>query len=169
MFKPKDWLDRLFQIGIILKGLDGVMELVGGLLLPFVTPGDIRHLVAILTQGELSEDPDDVVARYLLHTANGLTGNAVIFGAAYLLLHGAVKSRIGHRASAEQTVGVSLHDHYIVDLYRLSAVPNCAESKYRPDCAHRFRCTDRGTDMAGVSPSATGAARSIARHRERCC
>jgi uncharacterized membrane protein len=91
MFKPKDWLDRLFQIGIILKGLDGVMELVGGLLLLFVTPGDIRHLVAILTQAELSEDPDDVVARYLLHTANGLTGNAVIFGAAYLLLHGAVK------------------------------------------------------------------------------
>jgi uncharacterized membrane protein len=91
MFKPKDWLDRLFQIGIILKGLDGVMELVGGLLLLYVTPGDIRHLVAILTQGELSEDPDDVVARYLLHTANGLTGKAVIFGAAYLLLHGTVK------------------------------------------------------------------------------
>ena len=91
MFKPKDSLDRLFEIGIILKGVDGVAELVGGLLLLFVTPADIHHLAAVLTQGELSEDPNDVIARYLLHTANGLTGNAVIFGAVYLLVHGAVK------------------------------------------------------------------------------
>jgi uncharacterized membrane protein len=90
-FKPKDRLDRLFQIGITLKGLNGVAELLGGLLLLFVTPGDIHHLVVALTQGELSEDPHDVIAHYLLHTANGLTGSAVIFGAAYLLLHGAVK------------------------------------------------------------------------------
>jgi uncharacterized membrane protein len=91
MFKPKDSLDRLFEIGIILKGLNGLAELLGGLLLLFVTPADIHHLVTTLTQGELSEDPNDVVARYLLHTANGLTGNAVIFGAVYLLVHGAVK------------------------------------------------------------------------------
>ena len=91
MFKPKDSLDRLFEIGIILKGLNGLAELFGGLLLLFVTPADIHHLVTTLTQGELSEDPNDVVARYLLHTANGLTGNAVIFGAVYLLVHGAVK------------------------------------------------------------------------------
>jgi uncharacterized membrane protein len=91
MFKPQDTLDRAFQIGIIAKGLNGLAELVGGLLLLFVGPGDIHHLVAMLTQGELSEDPNDVIARYLLHTADGLTGSALLFGAAYLLLHGAVK------------------------------------------------------------------------------
>jgi uncharacterized membrane protein len=91
MFKPKDTLDRAFQIGIIAKGLNGLAELVGGLLLLFATPGSIHHLVVVLTQGELSEDPNDVIARYLLHTADGLTGSAVLFGAAYLLLHGAVK------------------------------------------------------------------------------
>ena len=91
MFRPKDRLDRLFQIGIILKGLNGLAELVGGVLLLFVTPDRIHHLAALVTQGELSEDPNDFVARYLLHTANGLTGSAVIFGAVYLLVHGAVK------------------------------------------------------------------------------
>jgi uncharacterized membrane protein len=91
MFRPKDRLDRLFEIGIILKGLNGLAELVGGLLLLFVTPGSIHRLGVVLTQGELSEDPHDIVARYLLHTANGLTGSAVLFGALYLLLHGAVK------------------------------------------------------------------------------
>ena len=91
MFTPKDWLDRVFQIGIIAKGLNGLAELLGGLLLLFVSPGDIHHLVAALTQGELSEDPNDFIARYLLHTANGLTGSAVLFGAFYLMVHGAVK------------------------------------------------------------------------------
>jgi uncharacterized membrane protein len=91
VFRPRDWLDRLFAIGIIGKGLNGLAELIGGLLLLFVTPESIHHLVAVLTRGELSEDPNDLVARYLLHTANGLTGSAVIFGAIYLLVHGAVK------------------------------------------------------------------------------
>ena len=38
MFKPHDWLDRVFEIGIIGKGLNGAVELFGGLLLLFVTP-----------------------------------------------------------------------------------------------------------------------------------
>jgi uncharacterized membrane protein len=91
MFKPKDWLDRVFEVGIILKGLNGLAELLGGLLLLFATPGSIHRVAVLLTQGELSEDPHDIVARYVLHTANGLTGSAVLFGAVYLLLHGAVK------------------------------------------------------------------------------
>jgi len=84
-------LDRLFEIGIIGKGIDGAAELVGGLLLLLMTPSRIHHLVASLTQGELSEDPHDLIASYLLHTANGLTGQAVLFGAIYLLAHGGIK------------------------------------------------------------------------------
>jgi uncharacterized membrane protein len=91
VFRPQDWLDRVFEIGIIGKGLNGTAELIGGLLLLFLTPGRIHHLVASLTQGELSEDPHDFVATHLLHTASGLTGKALLFGAVYLLAHGIVK------------------------------------------------------------------------------
>ena len=91
MFRPRNWLDRAFEVGIIAKGLNGAAELVGGLLLLFVTPDRLHGLVRALTQGELSEDPHDLIATYLLHTANGLTGSAVLFGAIYLLAHGLVK------------------------------------------------------------------------------
>jgi uncharacterized membrane protein len=91
MFKPTDWFDRVFEIGIVAKGINGAVELIGGLLLLFVTPVNIHHWAAVLTQGELSENPHDVVANYILHTANGLTGHAVLYGAIYLLSHGAVK------------------------------------------------------------------------------
>jgi len=90
-FKARDPLDRIFEIGIILKGLDGVLETIGGLLLLALTPATINHLVSRLTQHELSEDPNDFIASHLLGYANGLTGSAVTFAALYLLVHGIVK------------------------------------------------------------------------------
>jgi uncharacterized membrane protein len=91
VFKPQNWLDRAFEIGIIGKGLNGCLELIGGLLLLLATPDRIHHLAAAITQGELSEDPHDLIATHLLHTTDGLTGSAVLFGAVYLLAHGLVK------------------------------------------------------------------------------
>jgi uncharacterized membrane protein len=90
-FKSGDPLDRAFAVGIILKGLDGVLEIVGGILLLVVSPTTIDQLSRALTQHELSEDPHDFLATHLLHAAGSLTGSSLQFGAAYLLLHGLVK------------------------------------------------------------------------------
>jgi uncharacterized membrane protein len=84
-------LDKTFKIGLVLKGLDGVLEVVGGILLLFLTPQTIENLVRVLTAHELSEDPHDLVARYLLHTASHLNHGTTLFGAIYLLSHGAAK------------------------------------------------------------------------------
>ena len=90
-FRAGDPLDRAFEIGIVLKGLDGILETVGGLLLLVLTPETINRLVTRLTQHELSEDPHDFIAGHLLRSAHGLTGGAVTFAAVYLLLHGISK------------------------------------------------------------------------------
>jgi uncharacterized membrane protein len=90
-FRAKDWLDGVFEVGIILKGVDGVLELVGGVLLLLVTPADLNGVVRALTQHELSSDPGDVVASWMVHAAERLTGSGLLFGAVYLLLHGMVK------------------------------------------------------------------------------
>ena len=84
-------LDRTFFIVMILKGADGVLELAGGVLLLFVTPAQIGSLAHLVTQHELSEDPHDLIANSLLHFTNGLSTSSTLFGAVYLLLHGAVK------------------------------------------------------------------------------
>ena len=90
-FKPKDLLDRTFEIGIILKGLDGLLETIGGILLLFVTPSQINNVVARLTQHELTQDPHDYIATHLLHYTHGLTTGTVTYAAIYLLAHGVVK------------------------------------------------------------------------------
>ena len=90
-FKPRDPFERLFEVGIILKGLDGILETIGSLLLLAITPATINRLAAKLTQHELSEDPKDFIANHLLGYTHGLTGSAVTFAAVYLLLHGITK------------------------------------------------------------------------------
>jgi uncharacterized membrane protein len=84
-------IDRAFEIGVGLKGVDGALEIIGGILLLAISPTHLSTLVRQLTQHELSEDPHDLVAGYLLTLSKGLTARAQLFGAAYLLAHGVVK------------------------------------------------------------------------------
>jgi uncharacterized membrane protein len=91
ILRSGDWWDRTFLVGIVLKGLDGVAELAGGLLLLVGDPERIHRFVIRLTQPELAEDPQDFIATHLLHASGTLTGAAVLYAAVYLLIHGAVK------------------------------------------------------------------------------
>ena len=86
-----DATDDAFKISLYLKGLDGLLETLGGILLLLISPQQINHLARWLTQGELSQDPHDFIANHILKTAHHLTGSSLAFGAAYLLSHGVVK------------------------------------------------------------------------------
>jgi uncharacterized membrane protein len=128
-FRPQSLLDQTFQIGIILKGLDGVLEVIGGLLLLVVSPATIDRVVASLTQHELSQDPHDFLATHLMKTAHGLTGSAVLFGAVYLLSHGAVKiilvaALLRNELWAYPWLIVFLGVFIVYQVYRLSFKPS---------------------------------------------
>lgn len=88
-----DSLDRTFAVGIVLKGINGLLEVVGGLLLLVATPEVIRAVVDRLTRGELAEDPRDLLATWLTHlsTSSSLSDAGLGFAAVYLLAHGLVK------------------------------------------------------------------------------
>jgi uncharacterized membrane protein len=88
---PRTATDRAFRISLYLKGLDGVFEMLGGILLLLVNPAEINHWAVRLTRSELSEDPHDFLANHILKTAYSLTGKALVFGAVYLLAQGVVK------------------------------------------------------------------------------
>ncbi len=81
----------LFDIGVISKGVDGASEIVGGVLLYLVSPAQINSIVRMLTQHELSEDPHDLLAGYLLQAAQHLSVAVQIFASVYLVWHGIVK------------------------------------------------------------------------------
>jgi uncharacterized membrane protein len=88
---PRTATDKAFRISLYLKGLNGVLEIIGGLLFIIITPEQINHFARWLTEGELSEDPNDFIATHILKTAHDLTGAGLVFGAVYLLSHGIAK------------------------------------------------------------------------------
>jgi len=84
-------LDKTFKIGLVLKALDGILETAGGILLLFLSPHAIERIVRVLTAHELSQDPHDLIARYLVHSTSHLSSGITVFGAIYLLSHGVTK------------------------------------------------------------------------------
>lgn len=90
----RDWsviYHRAFDIGVLLKGFDGLLELIGGVALLLTNQSAIRSAVAWLTHKELIEDPGDVVANHLVHIAQQLSMDTEHFAGVYLLAHGVIK------------------------------------------------------------------------------
>ncbi len=81
-----------FEVGVILKGLNGLLELVGGALLLAFPPSAIEKFIVGLTNNELSKDPNDVIATHLRQAAHSLSANDQLFAAIYLLSHGVIKA-----------------------------------------------------------------------------
>ncbi len=84
-------LHAVFQLGVVLKGIDGLLELGGAAVLLVLSPRQIGRTVAVLTQHELSRDPHDLVATHLMRWAGQLSVGATRFAAVYLLAHGVLK------------------------------------------------------------------------------
>jgi uncharacterized membrane protein len=84
-------LDRTFFISLLLKLADGVIELIGGGLLLVTSLRQIQAAVAVVTRGELAEDPNDHLSNLLVRYAGQLNVSLTVFGAWYLLVHGIVK------------------------------------------------------------------------------
>ena len=80
-----------FRAGITLKGIDGVLEAVGGVLVWFVKPAELASYLQMMCQHELSRDPGDFMATHILHSSEKLAASDPSFASFYLLTHGFVK------------------------------------------------------------------------------
>ena len=84
-------LDLVFLIGVVFKGIDGLVELIGGAILLFISPERILGVTHAVFASELAEDPDDPLANFALREVAHLDSGDTLFLAAYLLVHGVVK------------------------------------------------------------------------------
>jgi uncharacterized membrane protein len=84
-------LKSTFRIGITVKGIDGVLEVIGGVWLWLIHPSARNAIVRVLAQHELSRDPHDFIAVHLLRTSEMLLSSHRMFASIYLMSHGAIK------------------------------------------------------------------------------
>lgn len=89
--KSNDIFHVGFEIGLLLKGINGILEIMGGLVLLLMNPGRLNRLIYLLTHNELSEDPQDFFANLLVKLGHGFTIDTQYFGVFYFVSHGIVK------------------------------------------------------------------------------
>jgi uncharacterized membrane protein len=87
-------IHKLFEVSIILKGLHAFLEIVGGIAAFFTSTDAIVRAIAWLFHAELTEDPHDIIARYVLRSANHISLHGMHFGGLYLVGHGLVNLAI---------------------------------------------------------------------------
>lgn len=114
-----------FEISLIFKGAFALAEIASSIFAYFVTTQFLLDLVNVITRTELTEDPRDFIANYLLHAAQGLSVSSQQFAAFYLLSHGGIKlwliiglwqKKLGYYPAAIAVFGLFI----LYQLYRYS-------------------------------------------------
>ena len=123
--KPQGILHGLFDVVVILKGLNGLAEIASGAALLLLQAGTIMVWVNWLTQAELIEDPQDIFAMLLRHWAVGFSHDSQVFAGFYLLAHGIVKVLLAVLLFMEKTwafpLALALFSFLVAfSIYRLS-------------------------------------------------
>lgn len=90
-YHPKTFIDKVFEAGLLIKGIDGAIEFLGGLLLVFVSPSSIHRFLAFITQQQLSQNPHDKFAQFILHSADSINTSNKGFVILFLWIHAGVK------------------------------------------------------------------------------
>ena len=87
-FKAQNSLDKVFEVGIILKGLNGLAETISGIFLLLINPDTVSWAVNWLTHSELKSDPHDFISNHLVHWSRDVSKGSLVFLGLYLLSHG---------------------------------------------------------------------------------
>jgi uncharacterized membrane protein len=98
------FIHRAFELGLILKGINGVFETIGGILLLTVNLDTIEHFLIRLSLLELPHGKHDFLAHALFNLAMHFSADTKLTGGIYLLAHGLFKVGL--------VVGLQLKKHW---------------------------------------------------------
>ncbi|CAN7368337.1 DUF2127 domain-containing protein [Paraburkholderia sp. SIMBA_054] len=84
-------LHRIFELGLGLKAIFALAEMVAGVATCLVPQRYFLVLALWVTRDEFAEDPHDPVANVLLHIVQHLSVDSQRFAGLYLMSHGVIK------------------------------------------------------------------------------
>ncbi len=117
-----------FDVGVWLKGVDGVLEVLAGAVLLLVSKGQIVHAVHWLLGTDLIENPHGFIAERMRHAAGDLSAHAHYFAGFYLVGHGLIKiglviGLLRDKRWAYPAAVIFLLLFIVYQVYRLTQVP----------------------------------------------
>ena len=120
----------LFDLALILKAVNGSLEMLGALLVLFVPPSLVLKLAEFATGGELAQDPSDPVVAFIREAARAFAVHTHYFLAFYLALHGLIKVLL--------VIGIFAKKKMAYPLFMLSLAVFGAYEAYRGFVLHEL-------------------------------
>ncbi len=81
----------IYKTSLLLKGLTGILELFSGIVVLSVSKAHIITSVLNLLQNEISNDPKDFLANFIVNSAAAFSVSSQYLIAFYLIFHGIIK------------------------------------------------------------------------------
>lgn len=85
-------LDKSFQAGIAIKGFDGLLECIGGVLIWFIKPSAMSEFLRVAALHDLPGKYDEIIIAQLFHWTQSLANGGRVFASIYLITHGLSKA-----------------------------------------------------------------------------
>ena len=85
-------LHESFRAGITLKGIDGILEAIGGIVLWSIKPSDLNRIALRFLEIDLPFDRHEFITRHLYRATEHLVYGGKHFASLYLLAHGLIKA-----------------------------------------------------------------------------
>jgi uncharacterized membrane protein len=114
---------QIFLASVLMKGAHAAIECIGGIALALVSTSTIADFVNALTQEELIQDPQDLIATHLLTWAQNFSVEEKHFYAYYFMSHGIVKLLLVIELLRNKLWSYPASLDRLGTLYRLSALP----------------------------------------------
>lgn len=83
-----------FEIGILLKGVNGLLQMIGGVLMLFMSPARVREIMDRLARSGWAEEPTGSIVKIIIDLSQNFSIDLQNFFILYLLSHGIAKSFI---------------------------------------------------------------------------
>ncbi len=90
--RSKVLLHDSFRAAITLKGIDGILEAIGGAILWFVKPSALSHISLKFLELDLPFDRHEFIITHLYRATEHLADGGKHFASIYLLAHGLIKA-----------------------------------------------------------------------------
>jgi uncharacterized membrane protein len=88
----KTTTEKLFDVAVTVKGIDGGLQVIGALVLAIIPPSAITGLANAVITRDLLGDQESTLSRHLAKAAHDFSdGGTRTFAIVYLLLHGLIK------------------------------------------------------------------------------
>ncbi len=89
--RPRELLHHLYEASVVIKGIDGILEIVGGSLLIFFSPLTITRTVLFFARLKLTEGSRHHLLSYFYQIASGISLHRRHFYSLLFISHGAIK------------------------------------------------------------------------------